>query len=292
MQKMHKMFIDTKSVIGKKEAFNLKKLEEVYQDLTNYLGMPIEEISKDYWKKRLSTDKEEQRLIEKASNQDKAIDYYRNTHQYLYELSIWEAQKDKQREFKKIYLFCKKRNIKKILDFGGGVGGLCIYLNNCGLSCDYLDIPGKTYDFARRRFDRRKMNLKLISAFEECLSLRYDAVVAYDVFEHIFDLPPALKKINACLSDGGYLISKSTFSGGGLHLLKNEIYQDFNKFNELLQRSGFEFIGQLKAGRFNNLLNKIGLKYLLFSIRLKERHKYGGNFIVHRKRVDLNYANG
>lgn len=279
----HKIFIDPRPILGREEDFDLKKLKDVYQDLIDYLGMPIEQISRSYWNKRETTDKERQKLIENASNEERPIEYYRNTDQYLYELSMWEAQKDKQREFKKIYLFCKKFNIKKILDFGGGIGGLSIYLNNCGLSCDYLDIPGKTYDFAKRRFNRRKIELKLISAFENTMPSNYDAVIAYDVFEHIFDLAGAIKKINVCLITGGYLISKSTFSGGGLHLLKNEIYQDLKGFNRLLSDNGFEFIGQLKADRFSRILNKMAFRYLLMSIRISKRLKHGGNFVVHRK---------
>lgn len=283
----HKIFIDPRPILGREEDFDLKKLKDVYQDLIDYLGMPIEEISRSYWNKRETTDKERQKLIENASNEERPIEYYRNTDQYLYELSMWEAQKDKQREFKKIYLFCRKFNIKKVLDFGGGIGGLCIYLNNCGLSCDYLDIPGKTYDFAKRRFNRRKIELKLISAFENTMSSSYDAVIAYDVFEHIFDLANAIKKVNRCLITGGYLIDISTFSGGGLHLLKNEIYQNFKNFNGLLSKKGFKFIGQLKIDRFSSLLNEIGFKCMLFSIRLSKKLKHGGNLIVHKKIANL-----
>lgn len=279
----HKIFIDPRPILGREEDFDLKKLKDVYQDLIDYLGMPIEEISRSYWNKRETTDKERQKLIENASNEERPIEYYRNTDQYLYELSMWEAQKDKQREFKKIYLFCRKFNIKKVLDFGGGVGGLCIYLNNRGLECDYLDIPGETYNFARWRFNKHKIELKLISAFENAVSSSYDAVVAYDVFEHIFDLANAIKKINRCLITGGYLIDISTFSGGGLHLLKNEIYQDLKDFNRLLSDNGFEFIGQLKADRFSRILNKMAFRYLLMSIRISKRLKHGGNFVVHRK---------
>jgi len=287
MKKDHKMFVDTRPVLGRQEDFDLKRLKDIYRDLSEYLRMPIEEISRTYWDRRETTDRRQQKLIENASSEEKLIEYYRNTIQYLYELSVWEAQKDKQREFKKIYLFCRKFNIKKILDFGGGVGGLCIYLKNRGLSCDYLDIPGKTYDFAMWRFNRYRIELKAIGAFENSLSLNYDAVVGYDVFEHIFDLPATIEKINSCLIIGGYLISISTFGGGGLHLLKNELYQKFENFNGLLSKKGFRFVGQLKIDRFSSLLNEIGFKYMSFSIRLNKKPKHGGNLIVHKKIANL-----
>lgn len=282
-----KIFIDPKPILGHQEDFNLKELKKVYRDLTEYFKMPIEEISKDYWTKRETTDKELQNAIENTSIEKEIIEYYKNSRQYLYELTLWEAQKDKQRELKKLYLFCKRFNVKKILDFGGGTGALCIYLNNHGLRCDYSDIPGQTYNFARWRFNRHKINLKILSAFENSSQGYYDAVIAYDVFEHIFDLAGAIKKINVCLITGGYLISKSTFSGGGLHLLKNEIYQDLKDFNRLLSDNGFQSLGQLKADRFSRILNKMAFRYLLMSIRISKRLKHGGNFVVHRKIANL-----
>jgi hypothetical protein len=128
--------------------------------------------------------------------------------------------------------------------------------------------------------------VNVLSAFEELSPQGYDAVIAYDVFEHIFDLPSALKRINAYLRNEGYLISKNTFSGGGLHLSKNNIYQDFQRFNQLLKDSGFNFIGQLKPDRFSRMLNKLGFKYLLMFIRLSRREKYGGNFIIHKRAIE------
>lgn len=149
MRKGHKLFIDAKPIVGQKEDFDLKRLKGVYQDLTDYLGIPIEEVSRIFWEAKETTDKEEQKLIENASSEKEVIEYYQTTRRYLYELTLWEARKDKQREFKKLYLFCKQSGINKILDFGAGTGGLCIYFNNRGLGCDYLDVPGETSNFAR-----------------------------------------------------------------------------------------------------------------------------------------------
>ncbi len=287
MEPGHNIFMDPRLIRGKKEEFDLNKLKAIHQDLTDYLGVPVEKIARDYWNKRETTDKEQQRLLENASTEKELLDYYRTTRQYLYELTSWEAQKSKQRESRKLYLFFRKFHVKKILDFGGGAGGLCIYLNNHGLSCDYLDVPGETYNFAKWRFNKYKIKPRVIGALKNISPLNYEAVIAYDVFEHIFDLVDTIRKINNWLIPGGYLISISTFSGRGIHLIKNEIYQNFTNFNDLLSNNGFEFWGRLKADHFSNLLNKIGFKYPLFSIRLSKKPKYGGNLIVHRKKPNL-----
>lgn len=91
MSKSHKIFIDSKPLLGRKADFDLKVLQKVYQDLTDYLNMPIEEISRDYWQTKETTDKKQQQLIENATCEEELNEYYWTTSQYLYELSCWEA---------------------------------------------------------------------------------------------------------------------------------------------------------------------------------------------------------
>jgi len=259
-----------------------KRLNRPFRELTEYLGRSIEDIYEEYWTERENSDKFKQKLIESAPPEE-IVDYYKKTTKYLYELISWEVQKTKQREYRKLYLFCQRFNCRRVIDYGGGVGGLCLYLARKKILCDYLDILGKTFEFAKFRFKKRNLNCTMISALDENSSFKYDLVVAYDVLEHIYDLQSEIKKINNFLLPGGYLISKSTFSGGGIHLPKNEIYSDFRIFNNLLCENGFDFIGRLKSERLSGLLNKIGFQSVLFGIRISYRLKHGGNFIIHKK---------
>ncbi len=260
-----------------------KKLSQPFKELTEYLGRPIEDIFKEYWTNRNGSDRSKQKSIENASSEEEIIDYYRNTTQYLYELISWEAQKTKQQEYRKIYLFCKRFNCRRVLDYGGGVGGLCLYLTEKGILCDYLDVSGKTFEFAKYRFKKRNLDCTMISALDEPPFVKYDLVVTYDVLEHIYNLQSVIEKINKFLVSGGFLISKSTFSGGGIHLPKNEIYSNLKVFNDFLHKDGFNFVGQLKSDRFSRLLNRVGLGFVSFDIRISRRLKHGGNFVIHRK---------
>ncbi len=111
----------------------------------------------------------------------------------------------------------------------------------------------------------------------------YEAVICYDVLEHVFDISQTVSSIYNCLCDGGIFIHRSTFATGGIHLLKYEGYRDFDKFNEYLKSKGFYYIGRLKVDHFSTLLNKIGLKDIILNVRISKRPKYGGNFLLHKK---------
>ena len=116
----------------------------------------------------------------------------------------------------------------------------------------------------------------------------YDAVTAWDVLEHLFDLEGAIEKMAMLLRPGGWLMSKSTFAVEGehhlgIHLAKHARYADVKQLNHLLSGCGFAFVGQLKPDRLSRLLRRCGLRHAVAGIRIVPRLKHGGNFLVHER---------
>ena len=199
-------------------------------------------------------------------------------------MAYWEAQRDKQREFKKLWLAGRRFGWRRMLDFGGGVGGLSLYLAPRGLVCDYLDIPGRTFEFARYRFQRRGMDIRMWERLEELPPATFDAIVSYDVFEHLFDLEDTCRRLSRSLAPGGWLVSKPTFSGEGAHLEKNFQYADMRVYNRLLADCGLVYRGRLKAGWLSEGLRLLGRPYTVVDLRISPLVKYGGNFLLHQAR--------
>lgn len=282
---MREVFYDPNFIIGeKKEALNPILAKQIFEELEEFEGKNIEEIAKEYWLNKNTVDKLKQEDIEKDNSEQKVSNYYATTPQYLYELGYWEAQHDKQREYRKLYLACKKFNLKRVLDYGGGIGGLALYLNKKGIYCDYLDVSGRTFDFAVFRFKKRGVQINHFDVTKfESPAEPYEAVICYDVLEHVFDIDQTVNSIYSCLCDGGIFIHRSTFATGGIHLRKYEGYQNFNKFNNFLYSKRFSFIGRLKADHISTFLNKAGLRNIILNVRISKRPKYGGNFLLHRK---------
>jgi 2-polyprenyl-3-methyl-5-hydroxy-6-metoxy-1,4-benzoquinol methylase len=248
-----------------------------------YLNKPIEKISQEFWSREQAEEAERQNRVAEAKSSKEILDYYKTTERYLYELIYWEALKSKQIEFKKVYLFCSKMKINRLLDFGGGVGGLSIFMAQRGLKCDYLDVPGKTSDFAKWRFRQRNLEINSYANAETLPPSAYNAVIAFDVLEHLFDVEEAIGKTERALRNKGYFISRSTFGDAGLHLPKNKKFQDIKVFNAMMEKYNFRFMGQLKPHFFCQFLKNLGFKYISFGCRTKKRLKYGGNFIVYQK---------
>jgi 2-polyprenyl-3-methyl-5-hydroxy-6-metoxy-1,4-benzoquinol methylase len=185
----------------------------------------------------------------------------------------------------------QKYKLRRALDFGGGVGGLALFLRSHGIQCDHLDVPGKTYDYAKWRFARRKLDVALLDATSRKGLPRntYDTVIAWDVLEHIFDLDGAIKTVAGLLRLHGWFLSKSTFATSDrddhhIHLAKHAKYADVNTLNTFMSQQGFRYVGQLKPNRLSRLFRACGLRHAVAGIRIAPRLKHGGNFLIHQSR--------
>ena len=261
-----------------------------FGDLTAYLGRPIEAIAEEYWRYRATDDVAAQERVARATDDAPVIAYYQQTPHYLYELSYWEATGDKQAWFRVVAQACRRYGLRRTLDLGGGVGGLSVFLRMRGIQSDHLDIAGKTSEYARWRFARRGLGVQAFDAATPAGWPRgpYDAVVAWDVLEHIFDLEGAVRQAAGVLRPRGWFISKSTFADAGgqhlhIHLAKHAEYVDVAKLNRMVSQFGFQFRGQLKPGRVSRLLRACGVRHAVAGIRLVPRLKHGGNFLVHER---------
>ncbi len=269
------------------EGLDRPAAERAFAHLTRYLRKPLPEIAAAYWEQKKSADVRAQLQAAGGQSTLEVNRYYAETPQYLYELSYWEATRDKQKWFEVLRQACRKSNRRQALDFGGGVGGLTLALRRGGISCDHLDVPGNTLSYAGWRFEQERFPVQVLKAGETLPRERYDAVFAWDVFEHLYDLESTLGQIRELLRPGGWLVSKSTFSESQqhhIHLEKNRIYDDIRVWNQLLDRQGFDFIGQLKPGPVSRILEKTVGWHRPLGIRIARKLKHGGNFLIHEKR--------
>lgn len=265
----------------------------VFADLTAYLRQPFEAVADDYWRYHQGVDLEAQRRVGEASDAATVLQYYTQTPHYLYELSSWEASREKQAWFAVVAAACRRYGLRRVLDVGGGVGGLTLYLNRRRIRCDYLDVKGKTFDYAAWRFARHGLDVAMFDVLSANRRPRgpYHAIVTWDVLEHIFDLEGAIRDIALWLRPGGWFLSKSTFATldgrhEAIHLARHARYGDVRALNALMERHGLRFVGQLKPGRFSRLLRACGLPFAVAGIRIVPRLKHGGNFLVHERVAD------
>jgi len=254
---------------------------KVYEEIEKFCGKPITNIADDYW---ASSERESELLqtFAVANSEAEIVRYYARTERYLYELAILETKRSRVKRFIKTANLLSFIGVRKVLDYGGGIGGLVIFLRQRGFECDYLDVPGHTFNFALFRFKQNGISPRTFDATRDVEPGNYDAVCAMDCFEHLFDLESALKKISRLLRDGGYLIQSSAFHGGGIHLKKNEKYSDIAVMNQLFSRYNLYHVKEERRflpGIFARVTDRTGASFLA----PPRNCQIARSIIIHRK---------
>lgn len=262
--------------------------QRAFGDLAEYRGQPRERIREEYWRYRAGDDVAAQERVARATTEADVLAYYQATPHYLYELSYWEGSHDKAGWHRVVAMACKQHRLRRVLDYGGRAGGTALYLRRQGIKSSYADVPGKTFDYAAWRFRRHGYDVPMYSVLEPSWRAEpFDAVIAWDVLEHLFDLDGAIRRIASVLRPGGWFLNKSTFANAGeqhlhIHLAQHARYQDLTLFNQLLASHRLRFIGQLKPSRASRLLRKLGFRSAVVGLAMPPKLKHGGNFLVHQ----------
>jgi SAM-dependent methyltransferase len=109
-----------------------------------------------------------------------------------------------------------------LLLLGDGVGNDAIFFARNGFKVDYFDVPGsKTYDFAVKRFEHYELlnqSVRLISDYDSCFEKQYDAVLSFEVLEHLPDPRAAIADIGKLLKPGGIALITESFGLTPAHL--------------------------------------------------------------------------
>ncbi len=118
----------------------------------------------------------------KIKNEANITKFYSKTIWYIYDLTRYNIE---YKYMDRIKALRSKFTGKKILDFGGGIGTVSIALALNGNEVDYYDIYGKTWEYAKWRFDKYKVNVNMFTEKMFDKLGKYDAIIFYDVLEHI-----------------------------------------------------------------------------------------------------------
>lgn len=120
----------------------------------------------------------------------------------------------------------------KILMLGDGTGSDSLFLADRGFNVDYYDIPeSRTLDFATKRFEYYGVlggQIRIVREYRDCLSRQYDAVLSFEVLEHIAKPLEAIGDIYRMLKPGGIALVTESFGAVSpevpTHLLSNLKY--------------------------------------------------------------------
>ncbi|WP_232665485.1 class I SAM-dependent methyltransferase [Pseudonocardia sp. TRM90224] len=96
---------------------------------------------------------------------------------------------------------------RRHLDVGSGVGVMTELFVRSGWRSTLAEITPEVLDFARFRLGRRRIDATFINLCTEQLPVaQYDAITAFEIFEHVHNVDDAAAALCSGLRPGGFLV--------------------------------------------------------------------------------------
>ena len=224
-------------------------LREAFEEISEYLQIDLDEImglysaiSKKYkgFNKWSHLSEEEFNSLKlDIRDSEQLRNFYANTDNYIFELMEYHSTEEKGKMRQRCIEIMKKLGVKNVLDYGCGIGQDNIDAANAGLKAIACDIPGKTLDFAKWRFKKRKLDIDIITIMsEKPLKEKYDAITCFEVIMHTTDPIGIIRHIYKHLQNDGLLFFTARFKGYSLALRYNQKYEGV--FDDIIQDIGFK----------------------------------------------------
>jgi ubiquinone/menaquinone biosynthesis C-methylase UbiE len=130
--------------------------------------------------------------------------FYEIVPYYPFELAYWHMKVWQRRLRKEVVSL----SFGEVLDYGGGIGDLCMELAKKGLSVTYGDVPGKNWEFAKWLFEKKELNINMIDLGKGKIlkEKEYDTIICIDTIEHILNPKGVLEDIATHLKSNGRLV--------------------------------------------------------------------------------------
>lgn len=136
-------------------------------------------------------------------NEDDIIKFYNIVPYYPFELAHWHMFIGQRRFRKEVVNY----SFGDVLDYGGGIGDLCIELARKGLNVTYGDVRGINYEFAEWLFKKRSYMIRMIDLGKGLPNdEEFDTIICIDTIEHVINPELVLEKIVENLKFNGKLI--------------------------------------------------------------------------------------
>lgn len=169
-------------------------LKQVVLDYCEYSGISYKDVVK-LINKGSELARDEWNHFVKMGSDEEIFEFYNRSKYYIYEVMqpYLEPKKyNKDVNYLRIIKFAeniiKNKGSCRALDFGGGVGVLCILLAKANCEVTYADLPGVISEFAGWRFNKHGVKIQQLSSRIDGVDLphnKYDLIVSDAVIEHL-----------------------------------------------------------------------------------------------------------
>lgn|SRR3989344_4786912 len=219
------------------------------QELAQYFNKTTKQIIEEYksiktspskilWVKRSNDEWKKLKINQKSR---KGVEkWFKTTKNYIFELMEVQSMPLRIKLNSQIITYCKSNNLKTILDFGCGVAENAIIAAENNFKVTIADLPSQTFNFAKWRIKKRKLNIKIIEIKSlKPLIKNYDAIVCLEVFQHLFNPLKTARHLFAHLNKGGLLFVTTRFNNPSYLMTLKKNYRLEQTFNKDLEKIGF-----------------------------------------------------
>src|SRR5262249_36383683 len=199
--------VATSLLVARTQRHNAKVVAAAMRELQDFTGYSPERIRRLWSTSNQELAKSWESASLDESDSDRLAQWYReNSQLYLFAISAYNLEYKRIRSNLNVLRFAKGAT----LDYGAGNGEILLELARRGQRAAYYDVPGETMRFARHRAEAEGLQIDFFhskdalrtAAFEN----RFDTVFAFDVLEHLPDLPGELTFLSSLLNQDGLFL--------------------------------------------------------------------------------------
>jgi 2-polyprenyl-3-methyl-5-hydroxy-6-metoxy-1,4-benzoquinol methylase len=145
------------------------------------------------------------------SRQRSSIESFYETKTHIYDLMNWHTLRDDSGPLAYVVALqiARAHGVRSCLDFGSGVGSGALLFCRADIDTTLADISTTLLDFARWRFDRRRLPARFVDLKDTPLpESSFDMILAMDVFEHLVDPLEVVQQLWRAMKPGGLLFAR------------------------------------------------------------------------------------
>ena len=171
--------------------------------------------------------------------------FYNESTTELFDLARWHAEDSIHCRTLVCADIAARQSGRACLDYGSGIGSDALAFATAGFEVTLADVSTPLLAFAKWRCERRGFQVRTIDLkVDPVPRARFDAVVCFDVLEHIHRPLRTLDKIHASMRNGGLLFVHAPFGEDPerpMHVVHDDVV------TPRMRSVGFNWRGDLEA---------------------------------------------
>jgi SAM-dependent methyltransferase len=197
----------TSLLVARTQRHNARNVATALRELQDFTGYSSERIRTLWSTSNQELAKNWEAAAPDPTRADCLAEWYReNSRLYMFAISAYNLEYKRIRSNLKVLRFAKGAT----LDYGAGNGEILLELARRGQRATYYDVEGESMKFAQHRAGAEELEIEFChskDALHASASRNgFDTVFAFDVLEHLPDLPGELTFLSSLLNHGGLFL--------------------------------------------------------------------------------------